>query len=125
VRRIIWLVVIALGGGGIFYAFHPKAKSCEAVVQAGNSVTSAMNSYKSGQPIGSLLAEFASTSQTISAEAGSLRAPFNGEARQLSSILNNLIADANAGDINTFSNDVQAYNNLATQVNGDCRNATN
>jgi hypothetical protein len=124
VRRLIWLAVLAFGGGGIFYAAHPYAKECEALVKTANVAVQAANNYQDGQPIGQLIATFNDTADKLTTLSAKVHAPFDSDAEAEASSLRSIVNDLESANLVGFESDVAAYNQQATSTNSDCRHAS-
>jgi hypothetical protein len=123
IKKLIWLGVITLGGSGIYYQFHPAAKSCEALIHASNSAVNAANKYQPGDDIYALLDKIDSASEKLLNDSN-LRPPFATDAALVGADLASIAGDIRAGNTVGLYTDIGSFNSAIGHANADCRGAT-
>jgi hypothetical protein len=124
IGRVIWIGVIAVGGGGIFYATHPAARSCEDLVRIANVSVAAGNAVTSPDQIDGALTQFRATAAQLRAAASDYKDPFGSDARLDADALDEIGYAVSNSDAAGVGRAIDHFNTLVDRTNSDCSGAS-
>jgi len=123
VIRIVIAVVVLAGGGAIYNAMHPGAKSCNSLVDTVNSAIDVFNKSSSAADIPKVVSKFTDTSAQLRKDADDFKAPFDADARTAAGDLDAIVKAFNDKSESAVQSGIDKYNADVSKANADCKSA--
>ena len=123
IAPIIGLVVVLGGGGLVYNAMHPGAKSCNSLVDTANEAIDVFNKASTEADLPKVVAQFKTTSAKLRKDSDDYKSPFDKDAVNAADDLDAIVTAINAKSESGVNAGITKYNADVSKTNTDCKDA--